>query len=57
MTLAEIKHRILDTFTEVYNVKYVGTLEVKRIEPIGLSYETLTKKERKRRNIRYGFYF
>ena len=36
MTLAEIKHRILDIFMEVYNVKYVGTLEIKRIEPVGL---------------------
>ena len=36
MTLAEIKHRIQDIITEVYNVKYVGSLEVKRIEPVGL---------------------
>ena len=36
MTLAEIKQAILDIFMEVYEVKYVGTLEIKRIEPIGL---------------------
>lgn len=36
MTLAEIKQAILDIFMEVYNVKYVGTLEIKRIEPVGL---------------------
>ena len=37
MTLAEIRQSILNTFTEVYNVKYVGSLEVERIEPIGLT--------------------
>ena len=37
MTLAEIKQVILDTITEAYNVKYVGSLEIKRIEPKGLS--------------------
>lgn len=36
MTQAEIKQAILDIFMEVYNVKYVGTLEIKRIEPVGL---------------------
>lgn len=36
MTLAEIKQAVLDIFMEVYNVKYVGTLEIKRIEPVGL---------------------
>lgn len=36
MTLAEIELRIRDIFTEVYNVEYVGSLEVKRIIPIGL---------------------
>lgn len=36
MTLAEIKQAILDIFMEVYEVKYVGTLEIKRIEPVGL---------------------
>ena len=36
MTLAEIEQAILDCFTEVYDVKYIGTLKVKRLEPIGL---------------------
>jgi len=36
MTLAEIEQAILDCFTEVYNVKYVGTLKIKRLEPVGL---------------------
>lgn len=36
MTLAEIELRIRDIFTEVYNVEYVGSLEVKRITPVGL---------------------
>ena len=37
MTLAEIKQAILDIITEVYDAQYVGSLEVKRIEPIGLT--------------------
>lgn len=37
MTLEEIKESILDIFTEVYNVKYIGTLKVERLNPIGLS--------------------
>ena len=36
MTLAEIELRIRDIITEVYNVEYVGSLEVKRITPVGL---------------------
>ena len=36
MTLAEIKQAILDIFMEVYNVKYVGSLEIERIQPKGL---------------------
>lgn len=37
MTLAEIKQAILDIITEVYDAKYVGQLEVKRIKPVGLT--------------------
>lgn len=37
MTLAEIEQAILCIIEEAYNVKYIGTLEVKRINPIGLS--------------------
>ena len=36
MTLAEIEQAILCCFTEVYKVDYVGTLKVKRIDPVGL---------------------
>lgn len=36
MTLAEIEQAILCCFTEVYNVDYVGTLRVRRINPKGL---------------------
>lgn len=36
MTLAEIEQAILCCFTEVYNVEYIGTLKVERLEPIGL---------------------
>ena len=37
MTLAEIKQAIHAIITEAYNVRYVGSLEIKRIEPKGLS--------------------
>ena len=36
MTQAEIEQAILNCFTEVYNVKFIGTLKVERLEPIGL---------------------
>lgn len=36
MTQAEIEQAILNCFTEVYDVKYIGTLKVERLEPIGL---------------------
>lgn len=36
MTQAEIEQAILDCFMEVYKVKYIGTLKVKRLKPIGL---------------------
>lgn len=37
MTLAEIKQAILDIIMEVYDAQYVGLLEVKRIDPVGLT--------------------
>lgn len=37
MTLAEIEQAIHDIIMEAYNAKYVGSLEIKRIKPIGLS--------------------
>jgi len=36
MTLAEIERVIRCYFTEVYNVEYVGSLKIERINPIGL---------------------
>lgn len=36
MTQAEIEQAILSCFTEVYDVKYVGTLKVERLKPYGL---------------------
>ena len=36
MTQAEIEQAILNCFTEVYKVKYIGTLKVERLKPIGL---------------------
>lgn len=36
MTLAEIEQAIRCCFTEVYKVEYVGTLRVRRLDPIGI---------------------
>lgn len=37
MTELEIEQAILNYFTEVYDVKYVGTIKIKKMKPKGIS--------------------